>query len=185
MENISTQRQEQKTIVRGTINGSWVGECVKWGFIASFTLLLLGFILWLYGGIVGIATDVSFLLFAGCITSWFVRNAMLRDKYKTEQLEFHTHFFSHNQMVIGDRTTEGYKLFFVPQGDNQVQDEPLGLPEPRKETWEQMNDRHIWEKKHVEQMTLQGIVDSFDKELGMTIGKVRSAIDRHEKVRKL
>lgn len=135
-ENINTtqrQIQEQKTSIKAG-PGHWIGEVMKWGFL--FFLLIVGIMvfLWVFGGDNGQYTDIGIWVVLAGTALWWIYHGSQWIKHKAEKAELDSHFHDVSPILsIGDRVTEGFTPFYVPQfPTDEVKeefDEPPRVPE--------------------------------------------------------
>jgi len=130
-QNVDTtqrQIQEQKVKFHGG-TGHWIGEVMKWGFLFFLVVVLVMVGIWVFGGENGQYTDLVVCFVVAAIALYFIYHLGQQQKYKTYRAMLDSHFHDVSPFLsIGDRATEGYIPYFIPQGDTVVEavkDEPL------------------------------------------------------------
>lgn len=182
----NTQVQKQDTVVEGA-NIRVASDTPR--YIMS-GLLIIGLVLvatwWYTGLIVHVVMIVVAVMFSGAAIVWFtiwLVMTMLQQWYEVQQAKFATHFYAHNDSIIGDRTTIGYRHFHPSIVDGTPNDEDLSVPTmlDTPDTYEQATDRQMHAYHHRDNKSYQEIADMFDPGLNYTRDKVRAGVDRHTK----
>jgi len=177
-QTVQRQMQEQKTTVSGDMHGEWIVKLTWSGIFCVVTLVGFGVILWNFAGLVGQSIDVSVVLLAASCGLYWLYHWAIRQGHITQGYEMGTHFYAHNESIIGDYTTREY-VHFHPQ-IGQPKDETVETYTPRPDTWEQEQDARMYQWKKKEGLTYKEILGKFDEQLGMTISKIQKGVQRHE-----
>jgi hypothetical protein len=180
---IETTQQQTQKVQADFENAIIRSDTPRYIFVGILIASIVLWGVWLFTGILlHIVFIVWLCVFTLAVMSWiahWIYHELYIMHHERMTVEFRTHFFVAGESIIGDYTTQGYRHFHpnIPEPLQQMD----VIENLAPDTWEQSNDRSIYNMKEKQHMTWSDIVGQYDEGLGMTMSKVRSAYNRHSK----
>jgi hypothetical protein len=177
MRTINSQRQEQKTIVEGASQQTGVSDVPRFIFMGILLAILIGIGVWVLTSpsvhiimISVLALIIGVRLF---MTSHGLYHELYVSHYVRSKAKKESHFLLIGEIVVGDETTQGYRLFHPLMGEVQQEFEQPTADNTNFTSQEMVDE--IIKREKFSGLTMQQIVQ---RHSDITMYDVRKALGK-------